>query len=109
MPMQILYLQVLPRASNITPRACARQGVKQSVLSIYHHKITISGDLDVIARCKYHIVSRRWENVPSSRWAMSAIHVNRVFLSTTPFDHTQLCRVLPQLHMLRLSIGKGRQ
>ena len=32
-----------------------------------------------------------------------------VFLLDMPFNYTQLCHVLPQLHMLELSIGKGRQ
>ena len=31
-----------------------------------------------------------------------------MFLSD-PFDHAQLCHVLPQPHMLELSIGKGHQ
>ena len=31
-----------------------------------------------------------------------------MFLSD-PFDHTQLCHVLPQLRMLELSVGKGCQ
>ena len=39
--------------------------------------------------------------------AMNAI--NRVFLLATSFDHTQLCHVLPQLCMLKLSVGKGHQ
>ena len=32
-----------------------------------------------------------------------------MYLSATPFNHTQLCHVLPQLRMLKLDIGKGRQ
>ena len=35
--------------------------------------------------------------------------VNRVFLSAVPFDHTQLCHVLPQPRMLKLIVGKGHQ
>ena len=35
--------------------------------------------------------------------------INRMYLSATPFDHTQLCHVLPQLCMLELDIGEGRQ
>ena len=46
---------------------------------------------------------------PSRRLKRATSAINRVFLSATPFDHTQLCHVLPQPCMLRLSIGKGRQ
>ena len=38
--------------------------------------------------------------------AMSTI--NHMFLFAMPFDHTQLCHVLPQLRMLELSIGTVR-
>ena len=41
------------------------------------------------------------------KMAMSTI--NHVFLSVTPFDHTQLRHVLLQLRMLKLNAGKGRQ
>ena len=56
-------------------------------------------------------VSGRWETLPilpsrRMKWATSTI--THVFLSATPFDHTQLCHVLLQLRMLELCIGKGR-
>ena len=36
-------------------------------------------------------------------------HYNRAIISATPIDHTQQYKVLIQLHMLELNVGKGRQ
>ena len=46
--------------------------------------------------------------IPQDFWGKRST-ANRVFLSATPFHHTRLCHVLPQLCMLEFSIGKGRQ
>ena len=47
--------------------------------------------------------------LPSRHLKRATSIINSMFLSATPFDHTQICHVLPQLHMLELSVGKGRQ
>ena len=80
-----------------------RKGVKQSVLSVIIMKITRSGGLDVIARCKYHYSVRNVGNLSSfafKKLEKGTSVTNRVFLSATPINHTQLCHVLLQLCML---------
>ena len=64
-------------------------------------------DLGIIARCNNvrEVGKRTFFSLLDA--ATSAI--NRVFISATSFDHTQLCHVLPQSRMLELSAGKGRQ
>ena len=97
------------------------QGEKQSILSVcllsvcpsvcHHHKNR------QILRSRRHsqmkVSLRCWECgktyllLPSRRLRRAMNAINHVFLSAIPFDHTRLCHVLLQLHMLEFNVGKG--
>ena len=95
------------------------QEIKQSVLSISLFvclfgdiKITRSGYLGGIVGCEYHysvgsVGKLTFFSLLGGLKRATSI-INPVFLSD-PFNLTQLCHVLSQPCMLKLSVGKGRQ
>ena len=97
-------------AHAITPHACARGKAIGFViylsvcLSVCQHKN------HQIWRSRHHSKMQVslwcWEDGktyllwPSRRLKSATSAINGVFLLATPLDHTQLCHVLPRLHML---------
>ena len=96
---------------------CAHaQGVKQLVLSVCVC-VCLSVQNCQISRSRQHsemyVSLKCWECgktyllFPSRRLKIATSAINCVFLSDTPYDHTQLSHVPFQLRIIKLNEGKG--